>query len=79
MPANTTGTRHRARANRVALCVTVSTSPPSVPPTSNTTSGRAARNAARSAAANRPAATCTTRAPADNPTRRPACAVTNGS
>ncbi|RAO45901.1 Glycoprotein gp2 [Micromonospora noduli] len=79
LPAYTTGRRHRARARRVALWVIVSASPPSVPPTSSTTSGRAARNAVRSAAPSRPAATCTTCAPADNPTRRPACAVTSGS
>ncbi|MCF0091966.1 hypothetical protein B0E54_00787 [Micromonospora sp. MH99] len=79
LPARTTGTRQRARARRVALWVIVSASPPSVPPTSSTTSGRAARNAVRSAAPSRPAATCTTCAPADSPTRRPACAVTNAS
>ncbi|GAB3840757.1 hypothetical protein GCM10029963_10120 [Micromonospora andamanensis] len=79
LPANTTGTRQRARASRVALCVNVSASPPSVPPTSSTTSARAARNAVNSARPSRPAATCTTSAPADRPTRRPACAVTNGS
>ena len=72
LPARTTGTRNRAFASRVALCVTVSASPPSVPPTSSTTSGRAARNAATSAPDSRPAATCTTFAPADRPTRRPA-------
>ena len=74
-PATTTGTRGPPAANIRALCSNTCAFPPSVPPTNSTTSGAAAPNAASPDSSNGPAETCSTRAPADNPTRYPASAV----
>ncbi len=75
LPATTTGTAWSpwppiaALARRAALCSKTSALPPSVPPTRSTMSGRAARTAAVSAVLSSPAATWTTLAPAESPTR----------